>query len=36
MKLPINNKVIGDVLADNVVMEVEHETIERLGSNFED
>lgn len=36
MTLPINNKLIADVLADNVVMEVEHETIEHLGRDFEE
>lgn len=36
MTLPINNKVIADVLADNVVVEVEHETTQHLGSDFEE
>lgn len=36
MRLPINNKVIADVLADNVIVEAEHETNEHFGSDFED
>lgn len=36
MTLPINNKVTADVLADDVVMQVEHETTEHVGRDFED
>lgn len=36
MALPINNKVTADVLADDVVMQVGHETTEYLGRDCED